>query len=428
MRNSRVASDRKYRGTKISAIKEKHKIGTRGTIARAGHNQYYKNLLEKAHKDINVGYDSAIRMYEDQKNTFLEQLKAQGAQQDVLNNLLDNINKTALDMANQDDGTANKIFESVEKYFTQNIVNTLNGDNVAYNELIAQMEKRQKKGQIEEKKLYDNMIKDLERYIEKVTQKNYTDIKTELAKMIGTSGNKSNAAVGANLGGYLRRLILRKIGNFTNETEFKQIQQHYVISLKGFLKEQALAQAFSSVFKQFNIKAYETGSVTNSSGTQMKFDLILGNQSIKYRSGSSFENLLRRYAAIEGTYYAEGCSEIYGGVQSKSWVTPFDRLGNKKVTSRNKTFLDFGNRSDLLPVGRDKYYWHAGVSACMLNLTSAIGYQNFIFSTGDDIYWTADLLRQFREQGYVLGFHYSYVDEMLSKSGSMSMHLHNDNG
>lgn len=60
-----------------------------------------------------------------------------------------------------------------------------------------------------------------------------------------------------------------------------------------------------------------------------------------------------------------------------------------------------------MPAGKDRYVWHAGIYNIMKHLTDVIGKKNFIFATGDSIYYTADLLQKFRQQQYVFAFYVS---------------------
>ena len=61
----------------------------------------------------------------------------------------------------------------------------------------------------------------------------------------------------------------------------------------------------------------------------------------------------------------------------------------------------------------------------MSNLTSAIGPLNFLFSTGDQVYWTADLLTELKERQYVLAFYYNKKEEKIISS-DISAQLHTD--
>ena len=78
-----------------------------------------------------------------------------------------------------------------------------------------------------------------------------------------------------------------------------------------------------------------------------------------------------------------------------------------------------------MPEGVNAHYWHAGVYNVMSNLTEAIGINNFIFGTGDTIYWTCDLLAKFREAQYVLAFYYNKTEGKIT-SGSITAQPHTD--
>jgi hypothetical protein len=64
-----------------------------------------------------------------------------------------------------------------------------------------------------------------------------------------------------------------------------------------------------------------------------------------------------------------------------------------------------------MPKDEQAYHWHAGVLNTMSNIMSVIGLQQTLFSTGKEIFFTADLLTKFREANYVLAFNLDKVSD-----------------
>ena len=111
---------------------------------------------------------------------------------------------------------------------------------------------------------------------------------------------------------------------------------------------------------------------------------------------------------------------IYGGIQSKSWIMPT----STKTRGGNRYWLSFGHHADLIPQGKDAFYWHAGAYNVMNNLMDVIGKYNFIFSTGDNIYYTSQLLMELKQLSYILAF--SKPKDGPISSGDVGAMLHID--
>ena len=75
---------------------------------------------------------------------------------------------------------------------------------------------------------------------------------------------------------------------------------------------------------------------------------------------------------------------MLGGIQSKSWIEPW-------IEDPNNLYIgySFGNHAELLPTGQELHMWHAGVRNLMNNLIEVIGSENFLYSTGNAVYYTA---------------------------------------
>ena len=187
-----------------------------------------------------------------------------------------------------------------------------------------------------------------------------------------------------------------------------------------------LVPALNKVLSQYGITASQMGSSRNESGQQIKYDIILGTVDASSLDHPVLDTMIKQMEAFASTVSGDGnvnehIPNLMGGLQSKSWVAPW----SMRSIGGNRSFLSFGHNISLMPQGEDAHYWHAGVYNVMSNLTTAIGPSNFIFSTGDTVYWTADLLAEFREKQYVLAFYYNKTEGKIT-SGSISAQPHND--
>lgn len=419
-----------FRGVKQSAIEHRWK-----TTSNWNHPYYYQ-LLDDAHTAIDTGYNSAIAHYEAQRSAFISQINMSSKE------AIKEFEDTALEWLNQQLSKelqasvaqrAEQLFYEVGLLFVEEVADGLRGQpNAALQKLQSSLAKYYgPEAQTKKERIYANMKKSLEEYITTIYGKDsYGTFAQELAARLGVGTN--NQATIYNIGGMMRQLILSHL--ISNKDVFDIKQKDFVNALKGYLQEEAMAQALSNILKQYNLGVAETGSGKNDKGQQIKVDLAITDfgTNVKVQSMNAKEtgagtqfltDIINRLDKLGTSYSAEGTATFYGGIQSKSWVAPWSDIGEGKA---NTTFLDFGGGSQFFPTGEDVYYWHGGVKSIMSNLTAAIGYQNVLFSTGNKIYWTSELLKEFRKQNYVLAFHYSYVNEKLSDSGSMSMQQHTD--
>ena len=413
-----------YRGQKIAKPKRRWRNTANWW------NPIYLSWLDKAHQAISDGYSEAISYYEAQRQMFIERMKKQGNVDALMDDALTQINaqiNNSISVNAQDE--ANKLLEQVKNEFENAVLGSLQGNTKAIENLNKKLSEYQNSTKIKKENLYQNMKKYIENYLTQIYSKtSYQDVARHIASQIGMGQNDLSAIY--NIGGYMRQLILSQIA----AQDFTVNVDHFATALKGYIREEAMADALTKVFSQYGLVGMQTGSMTSSKGTQMKVDVILGSSGLnnfvqgcniqKTGAGDKFlGSILDWMSDHEGTYQVVGVSDmtIELGVQSKSWIAPWDKIASSGKAS---PYIDFGNASWLLPQGDDKHYWHAGVASIMDNLTAAIGYQNVLFSTGNQLYWTGQMLTKFKNKGYVLAFHYSTRDERLSDSGAMSMQLH----
>lgn len=381
--------------------------------------QYWIN---QSHAAIPIGYASAIAQYSAQKEAFLQNLQSETGKaiNDFISQVNDEITNSTMDEL---DETFDLAFDAVKTYVEDYIVNLMEGGNPSYDALLKRFQQVVNKGSagnINPDNLYKNLQKDIEQFL---TVNNVT--RSGLAKYVSQQSglkNTSNTDIQNNLFGYARKLILQQLKG----QELVYSTQHYKTSLKGYYKEELLVPALNKILSKYGITASQMGSQRNEMGQQIKYDIILGTV-----DASSFDDTMLNSMIAEMESFSretggagqvqEYTPQLMGGLQSKSWVAPW----SMRSTGGNRNFLSFGHNTGLMPQGEDAHYWHAGVYNVMSNLTTAIGPSNFIFSTGDTVYWTADLLAEFRERQYVLAFYYNKTEEKIT-SGSISAQPHND--
>lgn len=380
----------------------------------------YQYWLNKAHSAIPKGYESAILHYSKQKEDFLQKLQEKTSEpiQDFVKQLNDEID---LEVMNELDDTFDEAFNAVKSYLETYIVQLMQDGNADYSQLLSRFQlivKKGAEGKINPNNLYNNLLKDIELFLSK---NNVT--KSGLAQYVANhSGlkNTQNIDIQNNLFGYARKLILAQLqGDFNHSTI------NYKKSLKGYYKEELLVPALNKILSSYGVEAKQTGSIKDDKGLQIKYDIILGTTGTSKIGDELLMPLIKQMEAFSQTQTGLGSVStiqtvnLLGGLQSKSWIAPW----STRSKGGNRKFLDFGHNSNLMPTGEDAHYWHAGVYNVMSNLINAVGVNNFIFATGDTVYWTTDLLAEFREQQYVLAFYYNKKEEKIT-SASISAQSH----
>ena len=385
-------------------------------------NRLQRYWTNKAHNAINPGYNSAIQNYQAQKENFLKQLEAETGNQ--IDDFMEELNAAiAPEAMTELDETFDKAFESVANYVENYIVQLMEGGNPSYNALLTRFStlvQQGESGKVNPENLYSNLAKDIEIFL----ASNNID-RSGLAQYVASQSglnNTTNIDIQNNLFGYARKLIVQQLRG----KELSYNIQHYKISLKGYYKEELLVPALNKLLEQYGIVAKQMGSSRNEKGQQIKYDIILGTASIQNLSDDVMAPLIQAMESMEKDInvtqtISEYTPKALGGIQSKSWIAPW----STKSYGGNRSFLSFGHNISLMPEGVNAHYWHAGVYNVMSNLTEAIGINNFIFGTGDTIYWTCDLLAKFREAQYVLAFYYNKTEGKIT-SGSITAQPHTD--
>lgn len=365
--------------------------------------QLYKRLLAESHQAIDNGYNAAIAHYQEQKKQFIDNLNAasQQTQQITASEFMLQLNNEIESEINAEiDQEFDRIFNLIQNDFLDNIEKKIMGRSAAAKRL---KEKFRSKSAIAEDKnksareFYLLMIKEIELFLHTIGRD-----KSFIAQF---ANNTSNEAIQSNLFGYLRKMVFERL---RMGKTFEVSRTHFKTSLKGYYKEELITDALSKVLDQYDMAAVSTGTETNQKGQQIKYDIIIADRATLSRVQQNKENALQPIinaldslgTTIQGVGTAN--QPIIAGVQSKSWVEPF-----KSSIAKKRNWAEFGGAAAYMPDlnSTESYYWHAGVRNAMSNIIDIIGRGNIFYSTGTEIYWTADLLTQFRNEQYVLAFY-----------------------
>lgn len=360
-----------------------------------GITKLYNQILFQSHSAIEIGYSSAIAHYNQMKNQFLNQLEIHSGK--IVNDFMEKLNdQVSNEIENSLEQDFDMAFSAIAEHFETNIANRIKygGRSGNVQELKNKFKQQFEKYGENPQQLYQRMKIYLEQYLLSV------NVTREGLAKITQLKHQSNTDIQNQLFGYMRKLLLAQLqgGNIAINTT------HYKQAMKGYYKEEILTNVLNKVLDQYGMGAANTGSKTNEKGLQIKYDIVLGTKNIIGQGNSGIDQIisvLNGFVNMSANSQKTIYSEPMAGIQSKSWIAPFDTPKG----STNRNWFSFGNAGSLIPQGTEAYYWHAGVRNVMNNLISVIGQGNFIYSTGNKIYWTADLLTEFKNNQYVLAFY-----------------------
>lgn len=361
----------------------------------------YEEIKREAHQAITTGYGQAIANYQAQKDAFLKRLGLE--EESAVREAFKEINDEIYNQSNNElDQKMEDIFNKVKDYMEEYVVSALEGRpddlNAIKERLKTYRTSKDAHGQL--KALSTALKTNIEHSLEKDGISRISLIKY-LKKSGIQLGGEQNSALQDNLFGYLRRLIIQRYTENTAIKELKIDLTSYKQSLKGYLQEEAIEIALQKCLAKYGYGVKQTGAISSDTGQEIIYDLILGPQSVNTMTNEQLKGLIKQMDSSQNIS-AEGISELpdddifLGGIQSKSWINP--AVGNPH-------YISFGINSSLIPTGDKKYYWHGGVSSLMSRMRDVIGRNNFLFATGSELQFTADLLAQLRERNYVLNYH-----------------------
>lgn len=379
-------------------------------------NNSYESTLSKlvraqAHNSIQRGYAKSIEHFNQQKNNFFKILEIQDKEfQSVF---LEQIN-TALALQVEENG--DETLENILSEVGPIIENVISGSPEDYSKLIAYVDKKRESGKT------DKIINYYRRVEDEIKNFLLKDSSTgeKLAKIANTS---TETSLYYQILGYARRTIFERItgNNIINKSK-------YLISMGGFIRESLVAEALlsavqNSPFLKDKVSIIETSNLKGEAIQHVSYDIILGRgQSSNSKYFQNIANSLQNNISQgQANRILEEDPNMLGGIQSKSWIEPWI-----KEPSNLYIGYSFGNHAELLPIGQEIHMWHAGVRNLMDNLIEVIGSENFLYSTGNAIYYTADLLSNFRKLNYVLAFGIEKSEDNYKLIPHTSMRYHKD--
>lgn len=369
----------------------------------------YNNI----HASINSNYSTAISNYATQRQQFIQSLKSKTIKDET--DFIEQLNNTIAQevMSGELGEEFDKAFAAIHDKVEEIIVKQLEGKNTLADiqNLIPAFQQKLKSGRNEKgedlnkvnlKNFYNRLIEDIEQFLSTNEMTRDYIQKVILSENLNPSAATSEVVLNQ-FYGYARRVMFSFLTGQKTQISTKK----YKSSLKGYYKEDLLTDGLTKILKDSGLQAYGTGATPNESGQQIEMDIFIGKSSSS-GSGKMSKELLEKLSKYTGSNAVasstmEEPSNI--GMQSKSWIEPW---ANSNVIG-NRKFLSVGSRSKLLnslaPQGL--YDWHDGALMASENLQQILGINNVLFSTGNGVIWTADLISKFKIMQYYLAFYIS---------------------
>ena len=169
----------------------------------------------------------------------------------------------------------------------------------------------------------------------------------------------------------------------------------YITSTKGYYREALVYKVFGALGEHIGaLPVISAGAIKDIKGKDTLYDTYI---SFFNNVGKSFSQLINENI------------DVGYGIQSKSWTAPWE--GDVGYFN-SKYGFSIGNRSDLLQNSGLKgttgvFNWIKGVLYLEKYAVQAIGENQLGFVTGNNFYWTADLIAYFRALNYFLAFGYA---------------------
>lgn len=378
---------------------------------RFKNSERFEFWVNKSHNIINSQYKNAIDNYKVQKNNFINLLgiESENAEQEFLQQINDEIIE-----GNDEDQVENeKMFDSIFSIIDEDFEEYIMGSPQQLQNLIDKIKQYQKakNNEVSAESLYLKFKQEIDEYI--TGDELIENTRLALLERVGIQKQfQSNIDIQQNIMGYLRKKVFNKLLQQNKKVSLSK--NNYIISLKGYIREELITAALIRVLEQYKMTAKQAGSLAIN-GQQIKYDIILGVSSITNLSDNELLDLVinKDFPKIINGQASMEDSTIFGAIQSKSWALPkkvlndeklWDRIGKNQKYNYSKLYM--GNKAELLSdlSEEDRYFWHAGLYQAMSNIEQIIGPMNFLYATGNQIYWTYDLLTRFKEAQYVLAF------------------------
>lgn len=360
---------------------------------------YYQLYLTQAHAAIQTGYAGAIVHYAVQRDRFLQELQL-GADNGINDFVADLRIKLKEEFTSSFDPKFKEIVDLMMQAIDVELSKATSPKDIS--ELL-----KKTTINIDSKDITQVGFKQIKQAVQAfIDQTNLFDIVKSIINASAYSTN--NEAIMSQLQGLLRLKIMERLQYDNIDGKINSIKN----SLKGLYREDAIEKGINELHGK--VAARGTGSITDDKNAQIKIDILLGTVTgnldglaksliseydMKVKSGKV--SLIQHLGDLDDT-------TLLGGIQSKSWITPFTK-GSRNFSTNTK--MEIGGAAGLLPNEFAQHFWHAGVAACMSNLINLVGGGNFIYITGNEIYYTCDMLSEMQRNNIVAGFYMDAKDD-----------------
>lgn len=191
--------------------------------------------------------------------------------------------------------------------------------------------------------------------------------------------------------------ILNQVRSYRNKlilVRTNSSAKYYKRSSKGYFREALVHKAFSRISEHLDgkVSAISTGSLKNASGKDTVYD--------------EFVDLLNNVTSSFSEVITETFDSGTGfGIQSKSWTAPWERETENPFARYSMSGqAELFNYMNKLHYNCNTWSWIHGIKFLENHLISAIGTRQVGFVTGQNFYWTCDLIANFRQINYFYAF------------------------
>lgn len=330
----------------------------------------------------NVDYSQAIDRYNYLRTRFFNEysiaanIEEREAKQHFYENIVEDINTSPI---KDQEALVSELFQQIE----ETIKSRIKGDS-KFQKNRKNVKKLYKDSKTKGKKMAEELGESL------ITEKELeTYVKNQLKKMSVGGGFSINDILNQ-VKGYRNKVVLSR----TNASASR-----YIRSTKGYFREALVYKAFSKMEEKIGqLPVLSTG------------DAKVNGKDTLYDTYISF---LKNFDLINFQDTVKENIDVGYGIQSKSWVAPWE-LSNEKMSYFNEKYgFSVGNRAGLLSDSGlqnypgNLYFWMRGVIYLEQHAIEAIGENQLGFITGNNFYWTKDLIELFRAMNYFLAFGYN---------------------
>jgi len=219
---------------------------------------------------------------------------------------------------------------------------------------------------------------------------------------------KKNEDIVNQLNSYILRVLYNTV--ISEDKKINNDTKHYIQSLSGYFREIYEVDELKSLLLKTisNIKIANVGSKKiNEKDTEI--DILFYNLNTIEQNLNKNEEIKCKISALSDQDIEELDKDLsnilkeidFFGEQSKSWKLSKYSFYGYSIGYRSVIFNQLLNEDGVNPYSQLQSIHYL---SRLKNIIGSIGPTNVLFSTGDGRYWTADLIKSFREQELLLAF------------------------